>query len=314
MKTTKTEATAYAVTPELNAAVESVHAALARRLALDSAVDTLPETIAGLEADAARLRGELGTTEAKLAMSAGAQMKELESACQTLTDSLSKKEIEIRRAKARVVALEGMAAEVDEAVQTAGTLLNQEVGFVAGDFKVEIAREMREAVGPVLEVLAKARAVGLGQFNDVFAAAYLPEIEGFMIVGGASNVSGEYIGTNLLDAFCNTPESDAIAAVLKPAKDALAAARSYRPYVPLAKRPAPYRIQGADWRGGQPTLPVIQKEVAPHGFATLKLNEPYAIKGDQSGALTRAAAGEQELSIGRVLTDGVVDKQPTSRA
>jgi len=300
-KSAQTElASAYDISPELNAAVETVHFALGRRKTLDEAINALPKAISDLERQASSLTSELGSVEAELALSSGAQAKNLEQSCEQLNDTVSKKEIEIKRAKSKIVALEGMAPEMDEAIVTAGGLLNMEVGFLAGDIKSQIAKEMRDAVIPVLAVIAKARVAGLGQFNDFLAAAYLPDPEGFMIAGGSAiDVTSNYRGLNLLDRSYSTPETDALVAALKPVRDAIAAVRSHKPYIPLANRPTPYQIKGSnEGPGGKPAPPLIHKEIAPHGSATLKADAPYVIKGSSVAAQRHGTQGvTQEMNI-----------------
>ena len=285
---------AYEITPELNAAIQAVHAAFMRRKNLDDAVNALPKMVSDHEQDVMRLSDELAASEAQLALSSGDQAKKLEHCCELLSAALSKKENELKRTKLRVIALEGLAPEIDAAVEEAGSLLNIEVGILAGAIKSQIASEMREAVLPVLAVMAKAQAANLNhQFREFLLAAYLPDPESFMSLGGFSGAQN-YSGINLLESNISNPDATAIARNLKPIKDALGLVKLHAHYVPLAKRPIPYQIKGTiDGLGGKPG---IHPRPAPTPALVIDASitqAPYIVKGSSGNA---SACTPQELN------------------
>jgi hypothetical protein len=293
---------AYALPLELEAAVKAAHDALGRRKTLDAAVNESPAQIAEAESEVERLRGELATAEADLALSSGTDSRRLERLIDELSASLSSKEVVVRRAHARLAALEAKAPELDAAIVDARQTLNLEAGMYARDLKSQISVELREAVKPVLAVLRNAHAVdsvGLHQFTDFFFAAYLPDPETFIGSGRSENKN---IGTNLLDDR-STDEQNPIALVLAPVKAAMTAIGAHRPYVPLAKRPKPYVRRGAwDGPGGRTERPE-EVEEPPPVLKTIEeaQREPYVRKGRTDGVRTWNRLPAAEVDIGKAL-------------
>jgi len=243
----------YALTPEVKAAIQDVHDALARRKLLDEATEASPARIAEIEHEANRLRGEIASREADIALCDEAEAPAKEKTIRKLADELTAKERELNRAKARLEALEARAPEIDMAVDDAARTLNLEVSMLGESFKVRICEELREAVKPLLPILEKARAVGR-PFNDYFQAAYLPDPEGFVLSNKYIGAISGHAGVNLLDSASG--ESNPITEVMAPVRAALNALCAHRAYVPLAKRPKPYVRKGAwDGPGGRTERP-----------------------------------------------------------
>ncbi|WP_343661101.1 hypothetical protein [Ralstonia sp.] len=287
----------YALTPEVKAAIQDVHDALARRKLLDEAADASPARIAEIEQDANRLRGEISSQEADIALCDEAEVPAKEKAVRKLADELTVKERELSRAKARLDALEARAPEIDAAIDEAAHTLNLEVGMLAESFKVRISEELREAVKPLLPIMEKARAVGR-PFNDYFQAAYLPDPEGFIVNTKSAGAIFGHVGVNLLNGTSGEPNP--ITEVMEPVNAALNALRAHRAYVPLAKRPKPYVRKGAwDGPGGRTERPQEsepEEPSPPHKTLEEALREPYVIKGDSSGIRTWKAAAELNMA------------------
>ncbi|CBJ50351.1 hypothetical protein [Ralstonia solanacearum] len=291
------EQSGYALTPEVKAAVQDVHDALARRKLLDEAANASPARIEEIEREANHLRGEIASQEADIVLCDEAEVPAKEKAIRKLADELTAKERELSRAKARLNALEARAPEIDAAIDEAARMLNLEVGMLAESFKVRICEELREAVKPLLPIMDKARAMGR-PFNDYFQAAYLPDPEGFILSTQYIGAISGHVGVNLLNGASGEPNP--IMEVMAPVNEALNALRAHRAYVPLAKRPKPYVRKGAwDGPGGRTERPQeSQPEEPSPPRKTLEeaLREPYVIKGDSSGIRTWKAAAELNMS------------------
>lgn len=288
---------AYALSPEVTAAIRDVHDALARRKLLDDAANTSPARIEEIEQEANRLRGEIASREADIVLCAEAEVPAKEKAIRKLADELTAKETELNRAKARLDALEARAPEIDAAIDEAAHMLNLEVGMLAESFKARISEELREAVKPLLPIMEKARAVGR-PFNDYFQAAYLPDPEGFILSTQYTGANFGHVGVNLLNGVSGEPNP--ITEAMGPLNEALNALRAHRAYVPLAKRPKPYVRKGAwDGPGGRTERPQESESEEPSlPRKTLEeaLREPYVIKGDSSGIRTWKAAAELNMA------------------
>lgn len=243
----------YALTPEVKAAIQEVHDALARRKLLDEAANAAPVQIAGLEQEINRLRGEIAGREADTALCADADLAGIERAIKKLESELVTKETELRRTKARIEALEARAPEVDAAIDTAGGVLNLEVSMLVASFKSLVAQEMREAAKALLPIMERARAMG-PQLNDFCVAAYLPDPETFMLSAINYKSQNGNVGVNLLRGESGMPNP--VVEVMKPVNEALAALGRHSAYVPLAKRPKPYVRKGTyDGPGGRVDRP-----------------------------------------------------------
>ncbi|KFX77209.1 hypothetical protein [Ralstonia solanacearum] len=290
----------YALTPEVKAAIQDVHDALARRKLLDEAADASPARIAEIEQDANRLRGEIASQEADIVLCAEADAPAKEKAIRKLADELTAKERELSRAKARLDALEACAPEIDAAIDEAARMLSLEVGMLAESFKVRISEELREAVKPLLPIMEMARAVGQ-PFHDYFQAVYLPDPEGFILSTQYIGAIYGHVGINLLNGTSGEPNP--ITEVMAPVNAALTALRAHRAYAPLAKRPKPYVRKGAwDGPGGRTERPQDnepEEPAPPRKTLEEALREPYVIKGDSSGIRTWKAANE--LNIARAM-------------
>ncbi|MGA3845967.1 hypothetical protein ACI2UC_20310 [Ralstonia nicotianae] len=287
----------YALTPEVETAIQAVHDALARRKLLDEAANASPARIAEIEQEANHLRGEIASQEADIVLCDEAEAPAKEKAIRKLADELTAKERELSRARARLDALEARAPEIDAAIDEAARMLKLEVSMLAGSFKVRICEELREAVKPLLPIMERARAVGL-PFNDYFQAAYLPDPEGFILSTQYIGAISGHVGVNLLNGASGEPNP--ITEVMAPVNAALNALRAHRPYVPLAKRPKPYVRKGAwDGPGGRTERPQeseVEEPSPPRKTLEEALREPYVIKGDSSGIRTWKAAAELNMA------------------
>lgn len=284
---------AYALPDELKAAIGAAHDALARRKKLDDAISNAPAQVAEKEREIASLRAELATAEADILFVDEGKLSALQKQIDKMVATIDARDLEVRRIKARIDALERRAPEIDGEIDVAGNALNIEASMFAAALKVRIGAELRDVMPAVRAVLNKARALdGIGHCRDFFAAAFVPDMEFFVphtLANGAT-----YGHTNLLDN--DTPrEPNAIDELLAPVRAAMAAVRKHAPYVPLSRRQQPYVIKGAEGPGGRPVAPTPRPEVAPHNPTAR--NAPYEMKGS-----TQARGGvPQEMDIGRAL-------------
>lgn len=230
---------------ELLAAVNSVIEINSRREALEAAVSAMPATIEALRQRVQELTENLGSIEAELALCPpGAAAKRLERDSETRTAELAVAENEVKRAIAKLSALESkIAPEVDAAMAEAALTLHREIGIDTRERKKQIADELRHAVKPLLEVLAKAKAVDVAyQFNDLFQVSFVPDYENFVFLGASSQEL--HSGFNLLNALPDSEEARQVTLEFAPLRNARRIVTAYKEYVPLAKRPGPYQIKG----------------------------------------------------------------------
>lgn len=296
MKTTQSE---IALSPKLTATIENIKTIRARRDTLDAVTNAMPQTIADLKVKAASIADSLATKEGNLALLSGTEAKKLEGEYTTQGTALAVAEVEVNRAEAKLEALETkIAPEIDAAMKEAEIDLTREISIDADERKARIAIELREAVKPILKVLAKARAANFtGQFNDLFMCAYVPDVDGFKFFGGSHSLA-DFVGKNLLSEASSTPEAEEIKAILAPAREAIVIAKSYQPYVPLSKRPAPYQIKGSsEGPGGRPSLPP-PRDVKP----AVEANSSF-VKSQYSSFNLEAKPQPQELNLAPALAE-----------
>lgn len=295
MENQPTTISPYAVTPELHAARTAVEAARGKSKKLADLVNTTAAQATTLEADAQRLQTELAAEEGALAMAEGAAVKRHEKSVERLSGELEGKEKELKRARAKIAALEGMAPGIDDEVTAAGTALSIELGMWGQSVTAALSAELGEAVKPLVGVMAKARAIGAPLFLDFLQAAYVPDPIGFMRIMTRSD-GWDNRGRNLLDGIGEsqwTAEADAISAQLSPVKLAMSAARIHREYVPLARRQGPYVRKGYEVRGSD--FWAKKREAA----APMEKPQPPARKPEP-----------QELSMGPALVENIDGPRP----
>jgi len=255
------KATTYELTAEVMQAVTTLNAALECRKTLDAAVNESPAHIAEIEAEQARLMGEISSTEADIALCDAGEVPAKEKAIKRLETAFKDGETALRRARARLEALEARAPELDAAIDEAGGVLNLEVSMMVAGFKSLIAQEIREAAKALLPILERARALGPA-LNDFCVGAYLPDPETFILAASNHTSAGANVGTNLLREASGQP--NLVISAMRPVNDALNALRAHRAYVPLAKRPKPYVRKGAyDGPGGRVDRPEESEPPAP---------------------------------------------------
>jgi len=294
------KATTYELTAEVMQAVTTLNAALECRKTLDAAVNESPARIAEIEAEQARLMGEIASTEADIALCDAGEVSAKEKAIKRLETAFKDGETALRRARARLEALEARAPKLDAAIDEAGGVLNLEVSMMVASLKSLIAQEIREAAKALLPIMERARAIG-PQLNDFCVGAYLPDPETFILAASNHTSAGANVGTNLLREASGLPNT--ITEVMKPVNDALNALRAHRAYVPLAKRPVPYVRKGAyDGPGGRVDRP---EEIKPPEPETPRMTieeamaKPYQKKAqDWRG---RGYAAGQDLNIAAAL-------------
>ncbi|MCL9851198.1 hypothetical protein RSP673_011140 [Ralstonia solanacearum P673] len=302
-----TKHAAYALTPEVESAIQEVHDALARRKLLDEAANAAPAQIAGLEQEINRLRGEIAGREADTALCAGADLAGIERAIKKLESELATKETELRRAKARIEALEARAPEIDAAIDTAGGALNLEVSMLVARFKSVVAQEMREAAKALQPIMERARAMG-PQLNDFCVGAYLPDPETFMLSAVNYKSQNGNAGVNLLRGESGMPNP--VVEVMKPVNEALAALGRHSAYVPLAKRPKPYVRKGTyDGPGGRvdrPNESEPQEPETPRMTIEEALAQPYQKKAQDWRGRSFNMGADMDIGsqmVGDVLND-----------
>ncbi|MGF6664835.1 hypothetical protein QF000_006503 [Paraburkholderia atlantica] len=291
----------YALTPEMETAIQAVHDALERRAVLDEAVKEAPARMAALEQEVSHIRAEIASREADIVWCDGSEVPAMDKAIKKLADDLGIKETELRRSKARLDALEARAPEIDAAIAEAGHMLTLERDMLAESFKARISEELREAVAPLLPILEKARAVG-PMLNDFCQAAYLPDPLGFILSNANIGTTVGNVGVNLLNGASGL--TNPIAEAMAPVNATLNAFRAHRAYVPLANRPKPYVIKGSsEGPGGKPTVPPkVEEPSPPRKTIEEALREPYTRKGtDWRG--NRDSQPSADLNIAAAIVD-----------
>lgn len=293
-------------------AIRELNDLIEQRRKLDEATNAAPEQIAAAEQELASLRNYMASKEADVVFVDDSKLPGLQKEIAKLSESIDAKELDLRRKKARLDALEARAPELDAKIDLAIGFVRVEANMAAQDIQVELAEELRSKVAEVQMIYAKVRAlqrvVPMDRTSDFLLSAYLPDLESCMRVNTGT---GYYDAAPNLLAITNdeTQAAEAeIAVAMKPITGALIVGRQHRPYVPLAKRPQPYQFRGSNegpTRGlsgpiGQPGPPpkVIEEQPKFKGYRT---DQPYEVKGDQSGRRTREAAAGTELDMGTAI-------------
>lgn len=280
---------------------------IGQRRKLEAAADEIPAQVQAAEQELAALRGTLASKEASLVLIDEAKLKGLQKEIDAIAESINGKDLALRRLKNRLVALEGLAPDLDEKIDLAIGFVRVEANMAAQDMQASLAEELRGKVAEVRVIYAKVRAlqrlVPMVRISDFLISAYVPDLESCMRVNTGT---GHYdAAPNLLSlADEDTAAAEAaIAAEMKPITDALAIGRQHRRYVPISKRPQPYQYRGSNsgpalgLRGpiGEPGPPprMIEEKPAFNGY---KINAPYEIKGDMTGRRTREAMAEVNIT------------------
>ncbi|AYQ89189.1 hypothetical protein EDD84_18720 [Burkholderia gladioli] len=282
--------------------LSNLHDLLDQRKKLDDAVNAAPAEIGAAEAELSALRQQMATLEADTILIDDAQLAQAQKRIQALDGVIAQKEIGLRRAKARLEALEARAPDLDEKIEIAIGYVRIEAGIAAGSLRAEIAEELRTKVRDLQLIYAKVRAlnglVRTERTSDFLMSALIPDLDHSLRVTTKAGTFEQ--STNLLEVKSDdTSAAEAVVSeALRPITDALLLARKHRPYVPLAKRPTPYVRKGAwDGPGGRIDRPE-EPEVPPAPMKTIEeaLAEPYEIKGDSSGIRTWKQAAEMNMT------------------
>ncbi|MBU9379411.1 hypothetical protein [Burkholderia gladioli] len=282
--------------------LSNLHDLLDQRKKLDDAVNAAPAEIGAAEAALSALRQQMATLEADIILIDDAQLAQSQKRIQALDGVIAQKEIGLRRAKARLEALEARAPDLDEKIEIAIGYVRIEASIAAGSLRAEIAEELRTKVRDLQLIYAKVRAlnglVRTERTSDFLMSALIPDLDHSLRVTTKAGTFEQ--STNLLEVKSDdTSAAEAVVSeALRPITDALLLARKHRPYVPLAKRPTPYVRKGAwDGPGGRIDRPE-EPEVPPAPMKTIEeaLAEPYEIKGDSSGIRTWKPAAEMNMT------------------
>lgn len=256
MKRTNTNATS-AQAPKFDLAIDAdtlneLRDLLAQRKKLDEAVNSAPAEIFAAEAGLSEMRRQLSVLEADVVLVDDAKLPSLQKEIEKLAETIDVKDLAVRRLKARLEALEARAPALDEKIELAIGYVRVEANMASQSMQGVLAEELRSAVDAVRMIYSKVRAlqgfVSQPRTSDFLISAYVPDLESCMRVNTGT---GFYdAAPNLLTALdSNTSAAESeIKEALKPIIEALMVARQHRPYVPLAKRPAPYVPRGA-WDG-----------------------------------------------------------------
>lgn len=250
------EQNSYQPSPALIVAREAIEAAQARCKKLASQVDETAALLPSLEADVQRTQTDLAAEEGALALCEKADVKRHEKAIERLSTELADKERDLRRARAKIEALEGMAPELDEQVAARASEAQVEKGIWIQEAIATLSVEIEQAVKPLQAVIAKARAMQSSfaqqELQDFVQAVWLPEPQGFMRLQSQHGLDN--VGTNLLGQCDEVGQAAAhgVAEALSQLQRVLSGARAHSAYIPLAKRSKPYVrrgyvVQGRDY-------------------------------------------------------------------
>lgn len=291
-------------------AISNLRELLDQRKKLDQAVNSSPAEIDHSEAELVILRQQMASLEADIVLIDEAELPAKQKEINSLAEAISEKDLAVRRAKARLAALEARAPELDEKIDIAIGFVRVEADIAAQSVRSDLAREIHSKVRDLQLIYAKVRALSSLvpdiRARDFLQSAVVPDLESCMRIIAPS---GTYeASTNLLslkDAGTDQAEA-AIFESMRPITEVLALARTHRTYVPLAKRPAPYVRKGAwDGPGGrverqeepeQPKEPPVRMKTFEEALA-----EPYEVKGDSSGLRTWKQA--QEMNMAKAITE-----------
>ncbi|WP_175872687.1 hypothetical protein [Burkholderia sp. BCC0397] len=297
-------------TPNLSIDAETIsnlRELLDQRKKLDDAVNVAPSEIKFLEDELSNLRQQMAALDAEVVLVDEAQLPAKQKQIKVLDGVIAEKDFAVRRAKARIDTLEALAPGLDEKIEIAIGFVRVEASIASQSLRSDIAEELRDKVHELQLIYAKVRALnGLvrdDRTSDFLQSALIPDLDHCMRV---TTRSGTYeASTNLLELRSDDTAAaeTLISEAMRPITDVLALARKHRPYVPLAKRPAPYVRKGAwDGPGGRVDRPEGPEE-PPARMKTIEeaLAEPYEIKGDSSGFRTWKQA--QEMNMTAAITD-----------
>jgi hypothetical protein len=298
----------YALTSEAGTVVEDLVTALDRRKKLNDAVETLPREIAAAKLEHQQMTSELASMETDVVWIDASKLPALQKDIAKLSETIQAKDLEIRRAAARLGALEERAPEIDGEIKAAIQMLNHEAVIASDSIQAVLAEELRSSVVAVRTVHAKIRAlqkfVPILRISDFLLDAYIPDLDSCMRLHTGDGSNTYKTAPNLLaisDAGTQRAEAE-IEAALKPISDAMRIARGHHDYVPIAKRPQPYVIKGSNEGLGRGVSgPIGKAAPAPRmieskPFQGYRTDQPYEIKGDQSGIRTRQAGAELNMS------------------
>lgn len=305
----QTDAPLTALPPELLDAVGAVTTAIQNCDKLDQAINEVPADRERLDREHGDLTGKLAATEADLALCD--RGSDIEIAClknvEKLTDTLTACERERRRIDARELALESQGTVLDESLKQAVGTLQREVSYFTATLREAIAQEYRAALPPLLVARARLQAlVPLGdrRVYDVLAdSALLDPAVNYMHLAAQGDQRLRPADADLLNE--RHPDADAagqaLATLLAPVAKALAAGRR-PPFRSLRER---RQARGYEGQRGY-TISTGRPDAAP--AAPLPKPAPpveeqmrhYQIKGDSSGARSRAASAD--MNIGAQLT------------
>ncbi|HDR8987717.1 TPA: hypothetical protein QDA93_000276 [Burkholderia vietnamiensis] len=284
--------------------ISNLRELLDRRKKLDDAVNAAPAEINSLETELSSLRQQMATLEADAVLIDEAKLPAKQKQIEALADVITEKDFGVRRAKARLEALEARAPDLDEKIEIAIGFVRVEAGIATQSLRSDIAEELRSKVHDLQLIYAKIRALhGLvpnDRTGDFLQSAMVPDPDHCMRIttrGGTYEAS-----TNLLDVRndATAVAETLISEAMRPITEVLMLARKHRPYVPLAKRPAPYVRKGA-WDGPGGRIDRPEKLEEPPVRA-----EPYEIKGDSSGFRTRPQVQEMNMAPAIAETAGEV--------
>lgn len=287
--------------------INNLRELLNQRKKLDDAVNAAPAEINSLELELSSLNEQMASLDADIVLVDEAQLPAKQKQIKALDTAVAEKDLAVRHAKARLQALEARAPDLDEKIEIAIGFVRVEAGIASQSLRSEIAEELRSKIHDLQLIYAKVRALhGLvrdDRLRDFLHSALIPDLDHCLRV---TSLDGTYeASTNLLDTISDdTAAAEALVSeAMRPITEVLALARNHRPYVPLAKRPAPYVRKGAwDGPGGRIDRPE-EPEDPPVRMKTIEeaLSEPYEIKGDSSGFRTLKRA--QEMNMAAAFTD-----------
>lgn len=283
--------------------ISELRTLLDQRNKLDEAVNAAPAQIAAREAELSALRQRLAALEADVVIVDDAALPALQKQITKLSNEVDAVDLDVRRLKGRLNALEARAPDLDEKIEIAIGYVRVEANMAAQNLQVALAEELRNKVADVRNIYAKVRAlqgfVPNARTSDFLVSAYVPDLESCVRVNTGT---GHYDASpNLLafaDADTDAAESEVVEA-LRPVTEALLLARKHKSYVPLAKRPVPYVRKGAwDGPGGRVDRPDEPEEPAPR-MKTIEeaMAEPYTIKGDSSGIRTWSRQQAADMNV-----------------
>lgn len=253
MTNRKDAPTGYGLPPVVLEDVKALESALAKANRLRQEVNDAASRVPDLKAQVQELEAKQRLREGDLALAEDNELSAIKTDLKKIGGELDAKSRELNRTESLIETLESRAPDIDGAVHTAVSVVEQSLITYADAILQGLREEIRQKVKPlqgIMQALRVLSTTGASNVRDILAACFVPEPDGFLRIMGPEGWRD--IGTNLLDV---APEGDhaamanALSDALAPVRDSIRTAKAMPAYLPLAKRPRAYQKKGYTHEG-----------------------------------------------------------------